>query len=324
MTRFRLCIAGVVALLAGCAAPQTAQLLEHPVPELPARAELVSVPFYPQEEHQCGPAALATALAAQGVPATPESLVSEIYLPAREGSLTAEMLGATRRHGLVAYPLRPRLEDVLREVAAGTPVVVLQNLSLPVAPQWHYAVAVGYDLAAGQIVLRSGRTQRELMALADFERSWAPGGHWAMLALLPDRLPATASAGRYVSAVVALERVNAAAAHRAYQTALARWPDDLVAAIGEGNAAYAMGDLTVAEAAFRAAAGAHPESADAWNNLAQVLGELHRPEEARAAALRAVALGGPRLAQYQETLQALGGSGGEQQGSIVPNKEVSK
>ena len=324
MTKFRLCIAGAVALLAGCAAPQTAQLLEHEVPQLPARAELVSVPFYPQEEHQCGPAALATALEAQGVPVAPESLVSEIYLPAREGSLTAEMLGATRRHGLVAYPLRPLLEDVLREVAAGTPVVVLQNLSLPVAPQWHYAVAVGYDLAAQQIVLRSGRTRRELMTLADFERSWASGGHWAMLALPPDRLPATASAGRYVSAVVALERVNAAAARRAYLTALARWPDDLVAAIGAGNAAYAMGDLAAAEAAYRAAADAHPESADAWNNLAQVLGELHRPGEARAAAQRAVALGGPRLAQYQETLQALGAPGAAQQDSIVPDKEASK
>jgi len=324
MTRFWLCIAGLVALLAGCAAPQTALLLEHPAPGLPARAELVSVPFYPQEEHQCGPAALATALGAQGVPATPESLVSEIYLPGREGSLAAELLGATRRHGMLAYPLRPQLEDVLREVAAGTPVVVLQNLSLPVAPQWHYAVAVGYDLAAGQIVLRSGRTRRELMPLADFERSWAPGGRWAMLVLPPKRLPATADAGRYVSAAVALERVDAAAARRAYRTALARWPDDLVAAIGEGNAAYAMGDLAAAETAYRAATLAHPESADAWNNLAQVLGELHRPADARTAALRAVALGGPRLAQYQETLQALEGSSARQQGSIVPNKEAAK
>jgi len=324
MTRFRLCIAGLVALLAGCAAPQTALLLERPAPGLPARAELASVPFYPQEEHQCGPAALATALGAQNVPATPESLVSEIYLPGREGSLAEELLGATRRHGLLAYTLLPQLEDVLREVAAGTPVVVLQNLSLPVAPQWHYAVAVGYDLAAGKIVLRSGRTRRELMPLADFERSWAPSGRWAMLALPPERLPATAEAARYVSAAVALERVDAAAARRAYRTALARWPDDLVAAIGEGNAAYATGDLAAAEAAYRAATLAHPESADAWNNLAQVLGELHRPADARAAALRAVALGGPRLAQYQETLQALGGPGAEQHGSIVLDKEAAK
>jgi tetratricopeptide (TPR) repeat protein len=282
------------------------------------------VPFYPQEDHQCGPAALATALGAQGVELSPDALAPEVYLPGREGSLAAEMLGATRRQGLVAYPLRPQLEDVLREIAAGAPVIVLQNLSLPIAPQWHYAVAVGYDLPAEQIVLRSGRTRREVMTLSTFEHTWARSGRWAMLALPPDRLPATADAGRYVEAAVALERVNAAAARRAYRTALARWPDNLVAAIGEGNTSYAAGDLPGAAAAYRAATVAHPESADAWNNLAQVLGELHRPAEARAAALRAVELGGPRMAQYQETLRSLGDAVAPQQGSTSPDKEASK
>lgn len=282
------------------------------------------MPFYPQEDHQCGPAALATALGAQGVELSPDALAPEVYLPGREGSLAAEMLGATRRQGLVAYPLRPQLEDVLREIAAGAPVIVLQNLSLPIAPQWHYAVAVGYDLPAEQIVLRSGRTRREVMTLSTFEHTWARSGRWAMLALPPDRLPATADAGRYVEAAVALERVNAAAARRAYRTALARWPDNLVAAIGEGNTSYAAGDLPGAAAAYRAATVAHPESADAWNNLAQVLGELHRPAEARAAALRAVELGGPRMAQYQETLRSLGDAVAPQQGSTSPDKEASK
>ncbi|MGE5130364.1 MAG: PA2778 family cysteine peptidase [Sphingomonadaceae bacterium] len=282
------------------------------------------MPFYPQEDHQCGPAALATALGAQGIELSPDALAPEVYLPGREGSLAAEMLGATRRQGLVAYPLRPQLEDVLREIAAGTPVIVLQNLSLPIVPQWHYAVAVGYDLPAEQIALRSGRTRRELMTLSTFERTWARSGRWAMLALPPDRLPATADAGRYVEAAVALERVNATAARRAYRTALARWPDNLVAAIGEGNTAYAAGDLAGAEAAYRTATVAHPESADAWNNLAQVLGELHRPAEGRAAALRAVELGGPRVAQYEETLRSLGDAVAPQQGSTTPKKEASK
>ena len=312
MTKFGCCLAAL-ALLAGCATPQTDLLLEQPSAGLPARTELRAVPFFPQEAHQCGPAALATALGAQGVEVAPESLTSEIYLPARQGSLAPELLAATRRHGLLAYSLRPQLEDVLREVAAGTPVVVLQNLSLPLVPQWHYAVVVGYDLSEEQVVLRSGRTRREVMTLAAFERSWAPGGHWAMLALPPGRLPATAGAERYLDAAVALERVDAAAARRAYATALERWPDNLVAAIGVGNAAYATGDLATAEAAYRGAVRAHPDSADAWNNLAQVLADLHRPAEARSAASRAVALGGPRLAQYRETLQA-----------IISKKEASR
>lgn len=44
------------------------------------------------------------------------------------------MLVASRRNGLPAYPLKPKLEAVLREVAAGNPVLVFQNLSLPIYP----------------------------------------------------------------------------------------------------------------------------------------------------------------------------------------------
>jgi ABC-type bacteriocin/lantibiotic exporter with double-glycine peptidase domain len=275
---------------------------------LPARVELTSVPFYPQEEYQCGPAALATVLMHAGTATTPDALAPQVYLPGRDGSLQAEMLAAARRHGLVAYRLEPRLEDVLREAAAGTPVIVLQNLALPFAPLWHYAVIIGYDLPRDEIILRSGTTRRAVMTLSSFERTWARGNHWAMLALTPERLPATADEDHYVVSVAALERVAPAAARRAYTTAIERWPGNLAARIGQGNAAYAMRDLPGAEAAYREATRRHPKAADAWNNLAQALLELQQRHEALAAAQRAVDIGGPRLAQYQATLRAIAAS----------------
>ncbi len=295
----------LLVLLAGCAAPETAVLLKERPPDLPQRSEIEAAPFYPQERYQCGPAALATALVHAGVDTSPEALVPLVYLPARQGSLQAEMLAATRRHGLIAYPLAPRLEDVLREVAAGNPVVVLQNLALDLWPVWHYAVVVGYDQGAQEIVLRSGTTRRLVQSLSSFERTWARSGHWAMVALPPQRLPATAQEQTYVAAAVALERVDPAAAHRAYETALQRWPQSLLARIGLGNSAYARGDLPGAEAAYRQAVQDHPQSADAWNNLAQVLVESGKTAEALIAAERAVALGGPRLPRYRATLEAI-------------------
>ena len=45
------------------------------------------------------------------------------------------------------------------------------------------------------------------------------------------------------------------------------------------------------------------DAAAAWNNLASVLLELNRPAEARDAATRAVALGGPTLNAARETLR---------------------
>lgn len=293
------------ALLAGCAATRGNALPEGAGAGLPAAAEIAAAPFFPQEDYQCGPAALAAALTHAGRETTPEALVPQVYLPARKGSLQAEMLATARRHGRLAYPLAPRLEDLLREIVAGNPVIVLQNLALDWAPQWHYAVAIGYELGAPSIVLRSGTTRRLEMSLDVFDRTWVRSGRWAMLALPPERLPATANEPSYLAAVAALERVAPAAARRAYETALERWPRSLAARIGLGNASYAMRDLAGAAAAYRRATQEHPEAADAWNNLAQALHELGSRDAALAAAQRAVALGGPRQAVYRQTLEGI-------------------
>ncbi len=290
-------------LLAGCAAPQVSRLYQRLAPGLPEKAEIAAVPFFAQEDYQCGPASLAMVLTHVGREATPESLLAQVYLPGRKGSLQAEMLAAARRHRLVAYTLAPRLEDLLRELATGTPVLVLQNLALDWWPRWHYAVAIGYDLERRELVLRSGVTHRLAMSLDTFEHTWARSGHWAMAALPPERLPATATEMSYLAATAALERVAPAAARQAYATALERWPRSLAARLGQGNASYAMRDLAQAVAAYRQATIDHPEAGDAWNNLAQGLHELGRREEARAAALRAVSLGGPRQSTYRETLE---------------------
>jgi hypothetical protein len=276
---------------------------------LPARIELAEVPFFPQEDYQCGPAALATVLGAAGVARTPEQLVEQVYLPDKQGSLQLELLGAARRAGVVPYPLATQPGELLREVAAGHPVVVLQNLRNDLLPQWHYAVVVGYDLDTQAVVLRSGTFKRLVMTIDAFDRSWARGGRWAFVALPPERLPATARENEYVAAATTLERVSGAQGRRAYETALAAWPGNLFARMALGNAAYRQRQLDVAQAHYAQAARAHPDSADAWNNLAQALHELGRAGEAREAARRAVAIGGPRLPTYQSTLATVEASG---------------
>ncbi|HEY8605593.1 MAG TPA: PA2778 family cysteine peptidase [Noviherbaspirillum sp.] len=286
-------------VLAGCATPRMAALQQDWPTGLPPAALLADVPFHPQEDYQCGPAALAMAAGAAGVPIRPEQLVSQVYLPARQGSLQPEMMAATRRMGLIAYRIQPDLEALLREVAAGNPVIVLQNLSLPFAPVWHYAVAIGYDRARNVLILHSGPAERTEMSLYAFERTWDRSQRWGMLALAPARLPATADAATYAAAAVALERSSGSAAGTAYRTALGRWPNDPVLQLGAGNTAYAAGDLAAAAAAYRKLVTAHPGFADGWNNLAQALFDQGRRDEAMAAVSKAVALGGPRLESYR-------------------------
>lgn len=298
----------LVPLCGGCAIfwPQTDTLLRHPPPDLPNRVELDDVPFFPQDDYQCGPASLAMVLDAAGADVSPESLTPQVYLPARRGSLQVEMIAAARRHGMIAYQLAPQLHDVLREVAAGTPVVVLQNYGIRWYPVWHYAVVVAYDVSEAKVILRSGMKRRLAMPFGVFEYLWKDGDRWAMLAVPPQRLPVTATESAYTSAAVALETSGqTTAAHAAYATLLTRWPSSLAGLIGAGNVAYAEGDLKSAEAAFRHAAESHPTSAAAFNNLAQTLSDQGNFTEALAMSRRAVNLGGPLRETSGATFQAI-------------------
>jgi hypothetical protein len=300
------------AAASGCAIilPQSEAIREQRPADLPVRAELTEVPFFAQEEYQCGPASIAMAMNAAGAKVTPEAMVEQVYLPARQGSLQTEMLVAPRRHGLIAYELEPRFDDLLRELAAGTPVVVLENYRLKMWPLWHYAVVVGYDLDTGEVIRRSGTKQRQVMPFPVFEYVWRDEGYWAMVVVPPDRVPATATEARYGQAVAALERSgNVRNAHTAYNAMLGRWPSSLVGLMGSGNTAYALKDLPAAESWFRDATLAHPEAPAAFNNYAHVLAERGKLKEALAAAERAVSLGGPLLPASQKTLEEIRGRG---------------
>lgn len=268
---------------------------------LPRQVELTEVPFHPQEAYQCGPAALATVLEYAGNKRSPAALTSEVYLPERQGSLQPELLAATRRAGLLPYVLEAKWEAVFSELAAGHPVLVLQDIGLPLLPQWHYAVVVGYQRTERRVILRSGTEPRQTMSFAEFDRRWRKSGRWAFVAMAPDRLPASATESRYVAAAVALEAVAPDAAGQAYTLALNHWPDNLSARIGQGNVAYRRHDLAVAENAYRRATVDHPEAAAAWNNLAMALHHAGRRAEALAAVRRAIEIGGPWRDYYAAT-----------------------
>lgn len=292
-----------LALVAACVTPQTAALRGAPPASVSAHAELERVPFYPQEEHQCGPASLAMALRYAGQNIEPDQLTRELYLPEKQGSLQAEMLAAARRYGTLAYVLKPELQDVITEVAAGNPVVVLQNLGLGWYPMWHYAVVIGYDLRSEEIILRSGTGRRQFMPFIAFENTWARSAHWAVVVVPPGQIPGTASAEGYIQSAIALEHTSPASdVWPAYGAAMMRWPDSLVTKMAAGNFAYKKGLLKQAHAIFLEATRAHPDSVAAFNNLAQTLGDLGKYDAALLAARNAVAMGGPLNAQARSTL----------------------
>lgn len=293
----------MIALAGGCAAKQASALLRDRPLQLAPSSELAGVPFFPQRQYQCGPAALAMTLNWAGASMSPEQLAPEIFIPGKKGSLQVEMLAAARRHAMLAYALEPRLSDVLQEVDAGHPVIVFQNLGLDWYPVWHYAVVIGYSLDDKKIILHSGEEQGRTVSLSTFERTWVRGGSWAMLTLPPGQLPETAGEDRYLRAALALEQTDKLhAAVQAYEAALRRWPWSLAAQMGRGNSHYALGDLQNAEQAFLQATLDHPEVAAAFNNLAQTYSDQKRYQEALNAAQKAAILN-PTSSIFRKTLE---------------------
>lgn len=209
-------------------------------------------------------------LAHDGVAVTADELVPQVYVEGLRGSLQAELLGATRRHGRVPYVLAPSIGAVEAELRAGRPVLVLQNLGIARFPVWHYAVVVGMD--GERFVLRSGTEERRIESARRFLRSWQRGEQWAFVAVTPGEIPASASAGEFVRALAAAEPLlDSSAVASAYAATLDRWPTDPLALFAAAGADHNRGDFVAATARYRELLAIEPTHIVARNNLANAL-----------------------------------------------------
>lgn len=291
-------------LLGGCASlAPTAWSLQVPI-DLPAQIELHATPFFPQSAYQCGPAALATLLVASGIEATPESLVPEVYLPARRGSLQVELIAATRRRDRLAYRPPPSAAALQREVAAGRPVLVLLNFGVRAWPIWHYAVVIGYDSQRANWLLRSGTTRRATLGARRFDGAWQRADRWSLLALAPGELPATDEPVRYLAAAAELDALGRARVIlSSYRAAASRWPTHAVANFALSNALLQSGDRPGALRALEATLALEPGHVPARNNLADQLSRQGCRVRAlvELARARRDAAGGPYEGVVEET-----------------------
>ena len=294
----------LLALLGGCSSLR-------PTVATANQSLRLDVPFVAQELAYCGPAALSSALQYYGRPASLDALVKQVYIPGRQGSLTLEMTAASRRNALLPYPVSASLDSLLKELDAGHPVLVLQNLGFNWWPQWHYALLVGYEQGGEKLLLHSGEIPYYNISAATFMRTWARSGHWGLVLTPVDQIPATASALTYLQTLEQMRETRALSMPQllsALTQAASFWPRSSSAQLALANHLLASGQHDKASEYFLNGIGLRPDNALAWNNLAYSLKAQGCEASARLAIDEALKLA-PADARIKASAEDIGEAG---------------
>lgn len=247
----------------------------------------INVPFIPPRSELCGSTSIEMVASywqsttAYVPKLTTSELDSRTLIPAKGGTLQIEIATAARAGGLIAYPLEPTYEALFSELSAYHPVIVLVNRSFSWHPMWHYAPVIGYDEAKRNILVHFSDQPNEALSLATFAALWKRSGNWGVILLPPGELPVSVSSKVFLRSVYDFEKSgDAEGAIRAYQSALARWPDNTDILFALANTEYNASHLIEAEANYRKLLVMNPSHPLALNNLAMVLCRSHRSDEA--------------------------------------------
>ncbi len=142
---------------ASVAPPGTARVIER-------------VPFYPQDDYQCGPSSLAAVLNLRGVMVGPAEIASAVYSESARGTLDVDMIFYAEAKGLKAVRYQGSGEDLRRNVDAGNPVIVLVDYGFWVYEKAHFMVVIGYNDRG--FIVNSGKEQMKFISEDDLLKVW--------------------------------------------------------------------------------------------------------------------------------------------------------
>lgn len=142
-----------------------------------------SVPFFPQEDYQCGPASLAIVLNFWGIDVSPHDITREIFSKSAGGTLNIDMVLYAKRTGLYADQYRGDKEDLKKYIDAGMPVIVLVDYGFSLYQANHFMVIVGYNDQG--VVVDSGRKKNLFILWNDFLKTWKKTNFWTLLIKKP-------------------------------------------------------------------------------------------------------------------------------------------
>lgn len=157
----------IVLLVWGCSPFKPVQ--EHVL--LDADITRLEVPYVPQSrDNDCGPAALASVLRFYGKEIELEEITEEIYIPALNRTLLADMENFARAQGFETASGRGDVSLIKQAIDSGNPVIVLMETSPGLVRRPHYIVVTGYS--PDGFLAHAGIMKDVFVSSEDLDRRW--------------------------------------------------------------------------------------------------------------------------------------------------------
>ncbi len=171
-------------LLASCATAPSFKSLE---PTLEANGHYIpNVPFIPQVESRCGPAALTMVLNFWGTKLSELEVESQTYVPALHGALISDLRDYAQRQGFRATVYSSSLDDLRDRILKNEPLILLLDLGFGFYQKPHYLVAIGYHEGKKVLIAHSGRAENQVIPWDKLASEWARMNFLALLVLPKD------------------------------------------------------------------------------------------------------------------------------------------
>lgn len=271
-------------LAAGCIS-----LAPRSLPAGPEATVVEGVPIANWGENRCAAGALSEVLTFLGDRVTEEELSRSLVTARHGGVVTVDVLLAARDRGFDARLARGDFALIQRELGAERPLIlVLRVMDSPATRDdlFHYVVLSGVDPARRLIRMHYGDGRLRWASADQVEASWRAAGYCVVL--IGPKTTATSSHDDLRRAVLLQDSGRLDEAIALYKDYLASHAESALAWTDLGNAYSASGERRLAEVAFRNAIFIEPDSCDALNNLAWLLLEDGRLDEAEKPARRAL------------------------------------
>ena len=258
-----------------------------------------NVPMQKWDIKSCGAGSLAAVLQHHGDPTSMDEWQEKLP-KTRGGVMSIDLVLAARSKGFESNLITGDAQMVEAEVRDGRPVILmLQVIQYPGKSLdfFHYVVIDGFDPQRNLFRTQFGDGKARWAPLSRLESAWKKTKYATIVVRPPDP-----NAQALRAAVQLEEEGKLALAAHAYREITQKDPTSVLAWTNLGNAEMRLGRRPAAEEAFRKALAIDGEAADTLNNLAWMLYEEKRMEEAEPLARKAVVTKAPDPWMRYDTL----------------------